>query len=96
MTAVKLTKEEKKVIAQENHEESERIHALVVKIISWRSGLLDGAVIQESNKITAKEWDEYKKHLLRISKVESPERVKEKLNETYESIKKRDGFEGKI
>lgn len=89
----KLTKEEKKIQAQENHEENERIHALVVKIISWRSGLLDGAIIQEQNKITPKEWDEYKKHLLRISKVESPEKVKEKINNTYEAIKKRGGFE---
>lgn len=96
MNSSKLSKEEKKIAAQENHEENERIHSLVVKIISWRSGLLDGAVIQESNKITPKEWDEYKKHLTRISKIDSPERVKEKLNETYESIKKRGGFEGKV
>ncbi len=93
MNNSKLSKEDKKQAALENHEENERIHALVVKIISWRSGILDGAIIQKNNKVTPKEWEEYKKHLLRISKVESPERVKEKLNDTYESIKKRGGFE---
>lgn len=88
----KLSQEEKKAIAQENHEQNEKIHQLVVKIISWRSGILDGAVIQRDNKVTPKEWDDYKKHLIRISKVDTPERVKEKLTDTFESIKKHGGF----
>ncbi len=77
----------------ENHEESERIHNMVVKIISWKSGLVDGAVINKTNKITPKEWDAYRQHILTISKITSPEKVKAKLAETFKAIKKNGGFE---
>ena len=89
----KLTKEEQKAVLLKNHIASEKIHNLVVKIISWRFGILEGASIIDSNKITQKEWDKYRKHILSISKVESAERVKEKLKETQASIQQNGGFE---
>jgi hypothetical protein len=89
----KLTKEEQKAATKEAHEASERIHSLVVKIISWKAGILDGAVITESNKITKREWEKYRQHILRISKTESVEKVKDRLKETQQSIQSHNGFE---
>lgn len=90
---VKLSKEEQELAALKKHAENEKIHSLVVKIISWRFGILEGASIIDSNKVTQKEWGKYKKHILNISKVESVERVKEKLKETQTCIQNNGGFE---
>jgi hypothetical protein len=76
-----------------NQEENERIHKLVVKIISWKSGLQQGAAIIPSNKITPKEWANYKKHIQKISKTLSSEEVNKKLKEAEAAIKKNGGFE---
>lgn len=90
---VRLSKEEQKLAALKNHIANEKIHSLVVKVISWRFGILDGASIIESNKITKKEWGRYKKHILAISKIESVEKVKGRLKETWDSIQTHGGFE---
>ncbi len=71
---------------------NERIHALVVKIISWKSGLVDGAIISHNDQISKKEWEEYKSHLLEISKTDSVEKTKQKLADTKELIKQNGGF----
>ncbi len=89
----KLSKEEQKAVALENHQANERIHSLVVKIISWKAGLLDGASISQSNKITQSEWGRYRQHILKISKIESVDRVKGRLKETQQAIQKHGGFE---
>ena len=93
MQSTKLTKEERNSQIEDNHEESERIHNLVVKIISWRTGIIDRALVKTSDKITPAEWQKYKKHILTISKTEPKEVVKNRLDETYASIKKNRGFE---
>jgi len=93
MITSKLTKEEKKQHQQENHEASERILNLVVKIISWKSGLMEGATIKNTNKITPEEWKRYKKHLLEISKTDHEDKTKLKLEKVYEAIKSNGGFE---
>jgi len=90
---VKLSKEEQKQAALLAHEANEKIHSLVVKIISWKAGILDGAVITQSNKITKREWEKYRQHILRISKIDSVEKVKSKLKETQEAIQSHGGFE---
>ena len=77
-------------IAKQLH--NEHIHSLVVKIISWKSGLVDGAVISHNDLITKKEWDEYQAHLLEISKIDSTEKTKQKLADTKMAIKKNSGF----
>lgn len=72
---------------------SEAIHKMVIKVISWKSGLMAGASIISTNKISQKEWNKYKRHILTISKTESKERVLGKLRETQELISKNGGFE---
>jgi hypothetical protein len=91
--AIKRTKEEIKLQIEANHASNERTHALVVKIISWRSGLQDAVIVKNNNKISREEWSRYQKHLLDISKVQSVEVVKLKLHDMFESIKSNGGFE---
>ncbi len=93
MITSKLTKEEKKLHQEENHKANERMLNLVVKIISWNSGLMEGAAITSSNKITQDEWKRYKKHLFEISKVDNQDKIKQKIDKIYEAIKANGGFE---
>lgn len=88
----KLTKEERKAAASKTQAANEKIFKLVVKIISWKSGPMEGASIKLTDKITRDEWQRYRAHMLRISKTESEKRVKEKLEETYNAIKANGGF----
>lgn len=90
---IKLTKEERELAISKAHEASEKIFKLVVKIISWETGPLDGAAIKKTDKITPDEWQRYRQHLLTISKSESVERVKGKLKKVYEAIKEHSGFQ---
>ena len=90
---MKSSKEDQKAALLENREANERIHNLVIKIISWRSGILDGAIIDHSNKITRTEWSKYQKHIITISKTDSAEKVKGKLKETKEAIQAHGGFD---
>lgn len=89
----KLDKEARKQLSIDNHLANEKIHSLVVKIISWKTGLVEGASIQSDNKITQEEWDTYKKHTLKIP-TSNQDKVKDKIKETYEAIKRNDGFKG--
>lgn len=91
-TGKRLSKEEQKLQILENQRLNEITHNLVVKIIIWRSGKLDGTNLLASNKITPKEWATYKKHMLNISKIESVEKVKAKIEETRQAIKANGGF----
>lgn len=88
----KLTRDEQKAIALENQKAKEKMHSLVVKIISWKAGLHEGASVSEDNKITPREWSAYKTHILTISKLDSESKVKDKLTETYNAIKDHGGF----
>ena len=89
----KLSKEEQKIAALEAHEVSERMHHLVVKIISWKTGPLEGASIKKDDKVTPDEWKKYSQHLLNISKSESEKRIQQKLREVHEAIAEHGGFE---
>src|SRR5437588_102796 len=84
---LKLSREEQKKAALEHQKANELIHQLVVKIISWKSGS------SQVNKITTREWTNYRQHILRISKTESPDRVKGKLEATKEAIQNHGGFD---
>lgn len=88
----KLTRDEQKAIALENQKAKEKIHDLVVKIISWKSGLHEGASVSSDNKISPREWSSYKSHILSISKLDSESKVKDKLQEIYTAIKNHGGF----
>ncbi len=71
----------------------EIVHKLVVKIIVWRSGFVNGLDVGFRDKITVSEWFDYKKHILDISKIESREKVENKIQKTREAIEKNGGFE---
>lgn len=88
----KLTKEERKEAVLKSQAANEKIFKLVVKIISWKSGPMEGATIKKTDKVTPDEWQRYRTHILRISKTESEKRVREKLDDTYKAIKANGGF----
>lgn len=88
----KLTKEEQKTKALETSAAKEKIYTLVSKVISWNTQSKDSNSMQSLNKITAEEWQRYKKHLLEISKTDSVEVVKEKIKKIYSTIQQHQGF----
>ena len=92
LPAAKLTKEEQKLAVLEKHRANEIVHSLVVKIISWKAGLQEGAAISKSNKISPEEWDTYKKYIYAIYKVEGVEKAQKKLDEAEAAIRKNGGF----
>lgn len=85
-------KKDQRLQLLKNQEANAKIHKLIVKIISWKTGLVDGADVKLSDKISDTEWQKYRKHLLTISKTDSQLKVKEKLKEIYNTIKTRGGF----
>ena len=88
----KQTKDERNLALLEKQKANEITHNLVLKIISWKSGPMAGARISEDNKISPKEWSAYKAHIMNISKTESVERVKERIQKTHDAIKSHNGF----
>lgn len=88
----RYTKDQEQAIL-EKRQEAEKKHKLVIKIISWRSGLVEGASIQSDNKISVLEWDEYSEYMLKISNVEHIEKTKDRLNKTHLEITNNNGFE---
>lgn len=92
LPSVKLSKEEQKEKILKSQADNEKKFKLVVKIINWKTGLKNGASTQPDDKITSYEWQCYKQHLVEISKA-NPDKVKGKLEETYEAIKLHGGFE---
>lgn len=85
-------KDQKALDLLAKHQAREVIHFLVLKINSWKFGLLEGALIKPDNKITSKEWRDYTNHITGISKTESVEKVKRRLSDTHEAIKSHGGF----
>lgn len=90
--APKSAKDLQKDAQLERQIHNEQIHSLVVKIISWKTGIVDGAVITRDNKITPAEWKQYYEHLLEISKTDSVEKTKQKLADVQKAIKDNGGF----
>ena len=85
-------KEERKLAVLKAQKTREVAFKLVVKIISWESGSWDSAVIQSDNKITSEEWLEYQKQRMGIATIDNRDKAKEKLAQTYSSIKANGGF----
>ena len=82
----------KKAALQKKTEERAAWHRLVVKVISWSDGLVNNGVVTQNNKITFKEWRTYVERSLLISKDGDISKIKSKLKETEELIKKFNGF----
>lgn len=79
---------DRKVTAQKNQQLRESAYKLVVKVIRWRSGV-------KGDKITTKEWKEYKKHLLASIPTDETRKYQQilgKLKETQQAILKYGGF----
>ena len=77
----------------EQADEREMWHKLVVKVISWKDGLLDGGIIKITDKITTKEWNNYYKRIIKTNTSYSKDRVLNTLKETKELIQRHGGFE---
>lgn len=88
-----MTKDERSLALLETQRVKEKAFKLLVKIISWESGYLESPVVSSANKITPKEWTEYKKHRKGVFPVFDKDRIKSDLEKTYNSIKINDGFE---
>jgi hypothetical protein len=88
----KLSKEERDARNLAKFTIREDIFLLVAKVISWKTGSLDSRSMQTEDKISVVEWEQYTKFLLEISKTESVETVKNKLNSIYSAIRKNQGF----
>lgn len=91
--SVSMTKEERKLAVLKAQKIKEIAYKLVVKIISWESGAAESTVIKSANKITPEEWLRYKKQRMDISTEADKEKMKDKLAQTYNSIKANKGFE---
>ncbi len=89
---ITLTKEEQKAAALEKHKAQEANHKIVMKIISWKAGPLEGAAIHKDNKITKEEWETYTKHVYNTYKEEGKDKAKKKLEEAHAAISKNGGF----
>ena len=82
--------------SQDQADQREIWHKLVVKIISWKDGLLEGGIIKITDKISSKEWNVYFKRILKMNTSYSKERVLLSLKETKDLITKNGGFEEDI
>lgn len=76
----------------EKSAEREEWHKLVVKVISWKGGLVDGGVVKQTDKISSAEWDEYCKRTIKTNVTYSKERVLSTLDETKKAIAHHGGF----
>lgn len=86
-------KDERKLALLKAQQEKEKMFKLMVKIISWESGSLDSNTVRSENKITQKEWLEYKKQRMSIATIYDKDKAKKKLTLTFNSIKANGGFE---
>ena len=64
------------------------VQDLVVKIITWKTSNTN-----LKDKVSASEWQKYRKHLTRISESLSKKEIEAKLKSIQEIIKKNQGFE---
>ncbi len=92
MQSRKLTPEEQKLATLEKHRAHEISHAMIVKIISWKAGLQEGAAINQNNKITPEEWEKYRQHVFATYKPEGKAKAEEKIKEAEEKIRANGGF----
>lgn len=67
-------------------------HSLVVKVICWKDGLVDGGIIKSTDKITPKEWRTYQEGIIKANANTDRQKVLQKLNELKKRIKGFNGF----
>ena len=87
------SKEERKLALIENQKVKEKAFKLSVKIISWESGSLGSTVVQSVDRISPKEWEQYKRTRSTVIAAIDRNKVKSDLEKTYNSIKENGGFE---
>lgn len=87
-----LNREEKRIATLKIQAERDKRFKLVAKIISWESGAEGSIAVTTQNKVTDAEWSEYKKYIQTITTSDSVEKVKQKIDLTFENIKKNGGF----
>lgn len=87
-----LSKEERKLATLKAQKAKELAFKLVVKIISWESGSSGSIAVQAANKISPEEWSQYKKQQMSIATMDNRDKTKEKLAQTFNSIKANGGF----
>lgn len=68
-------------------------YKLVVKVISWREGLLEGGTTKPANKITKKEWAFYCKEITKVSLSSNEGKGLQDLKELKKVIASHGGFE---
>lgn len=82
-----------KLIYQEKVIEREIWHKLVVKVLCWKDGLLEGGSIKSSDKITVKEWKTYCQKIMETNIISGREKSLANLKITEQLIKNHNGFE---
>ncbi len=89
----RLSPEEQKLALLEKRRAQEILHSIIVKIISWRAGLQEGASVKKDNKITPLEWKSYKDHVFNMYKADGPDKAHSKIGEAEKAIKDHGGFQ---
>ncbi len=77
----------------EKFEKRELWHKLVVKILCWKDGLLEGSSINITNKITPKEWKTYYKKMVETNLIYGKEKALSNLKITKAKIEEHGGFD---
>lgn len=95
-TPTRPNRQNTKLAYQEKWEEREAWHKLVVKIISWKSGLVKGGMVTKDHKITAEEWKTYFDRTLQINTTYGRQRVLSDLEETRTRISNHGGFADEV
>ncbi len=82
----------KSLIDQKKLQEKEDWHKLVVKVIVWKDGPVGSGFVQFMDKITPKEWKDYRKRLTRVNAGKGKEKIQALLKEKWERINENGGF----
>lgn len=76
----------------QKQKEKEDWHKIVVKVISWKSGVPKSGSVSKDDKITPKEWNIYKKKILETNLSISKDQVMRNLRQIQDTIKSFGGF----
>jgi hypothetical protein len=87
------SKDERKLALIEIQKIREKTFKLLVKILSWESGAMGSIVVSTADRITTKEWTEYKGHRTKVLAAYDNDKVKLDFEKTFNSIKANGGFE---
>lgn len=95
MNNIKPSHSSNRVVNLEKQEAREKWHKIVVKILSWSDGLIDGGLINKANLITLEEWKTYCEHTLKNNVTYGKQKTEEAIKITEAKIKKFGGFSKK-